>query len=86
VADVAHELRTPLSVLRGNLESMQEGIIEPTQEITVSLHDEVLRLSRIVEDLLNLGQMESGAFPLSLQPTGLEEVITARYLSFRRRN
>ena len=76
VADVAHELRTPLSVLRGNLESIQEGIIEPTQEITVSLHDEVLRLSRIVEDLLNLGQMESGAFPLSLQPTGLEEVIT----------
>lgn len=75
VADVAHELRTPLSVLRGNLESMQEGIIEPTQETIVSLHDEVLRLSRIVQDLLNLGQMESGGFPLSLQPTKIEEVI-----------
>jgi signal transduction histidine kinase len=76
VADVAHELRTPLSVLRGNLESMQEGVIEPTQEAIVSLHDEVLRLSRIVQDLLNLGQMESGSFPLSLQPTKVDEVIT----------
>ena len=76
VADVAHELRTPLSVLRGNLESMQEGIIEPTQETIVSLHDEVIRLSRIVQDLLNLGKMESGGFPLRLQPTRLEEVIT----------
>ncbi|NLB72476.1 MAG: HAMP domain-containing protein [Firmicutes bacterium] len=75
VADVAHELRTPLSVLRGNLESMQEGIVEPTQETIVSLHDEVLRLSRIVQDLLNLGQMESGGFPLSLQLTNIEEVI-----------
>lgn len=75
MADVAHELRTPLSVLRGNLESMQEGVIEPTQETIVSLHDEVLRLSRIVEDLLNLGRMESGGFPLSLQRTRLEEII-----------
>ena len=47
VADVAHELRTPLAVLRGNFESMQEGIIEPTQETIVCLHDEVLRLSRM---------------------------------------
>ncbi len=75
VADVAHELRTPLAVLRGNFESMQEGITEPTQETMVCLHDEVLRLSRIVQDLLNLGQMESGGFPLSLQPTRLEDVI-----------
>lgn len=75
MADVAHELRTPLSVLRGNLESIQEGVIEPTQEAIVSLHDEVLRLARIVEDLLHLGQMESGGFPLSLQLTGIEDVI-----------
>ena len=76
VADVAHELRTPLSVLRGNLESMQEGITEPTQETIVSLHDEVLRLSRIVQDLLNLGQMESGGFTLNLELTNIVEVIT----------
>jgi two-component system sensor histidine kinase BaeS len=75
VADVAHELRTPLSVLRGNFESIQDGITELSQEIIVSLHDEVIRLSRIVQDLLNLGQMESGAFPLSLETTDLREVI-----------
>ncbi len=75
MADVAHELRTPLSVLRGNLESLQEGVAQPTPEMIVSLHDEVIRLSRIVQDLLNLGQMESGAFPLHLEPTAIGDVI-----------
>ena len=76
MADVAHELRTPLAVLRGNLESLQEGVAEATPEMIVSLHDEVMRLSRIVQDLLNLGQMESGGFPLHLEPTQVGEVIT----------
>lgn len=76
VADVAHELRTPLAVLRGNLESLQEGVAQPTPEMIVSLHDEVIRLSRIVQDLLNLGQMESGGFSLHLAPTGIGDIIT----------
>ncbi|MGE5571621.1 MAG: ATP-binding protein [Bacteroidota bacterium] len=76
MADVAHELRTPLAVLRGNLESLQEGVAEPTPEMFVSLHDEVIRLSRIVQDLLNLGQMESGGFPLHLVPTCIGDVVT----------
>ncbi|MFZ5925759.1 MAG: ATP-binding protein, partial [Bacillota bacterium] len=75
VADVAHELRTPLAVLRGNLESLQEGVAQPTPEMIVSLHDEVIRLSRIVQDLLNLGQMESRSFPLHLVPTRIGDVI-----------
>ncbi len=75
VADVAHELRTPLSVLRGNLESLQEGVTQPTQEVIVSLHDEVIRLSRIVQDLLNLGQMESGGFPLHPVPMDIAEAV-----------
>lgn len=75
MADIAHELRTPLAVLRGNLESLQEGVAEPTPEMFVSLHDEVIRLSRIVQDLLNLGQMESGGFPLHLVPTRVSEVV-----------
>ncbi|MGE5588647.1 MAG: ATP-binding protein [Clostridia bacterium] len=75
MADIAHELRTPLAVLRGNLESLQDGIAQPTHEMLVSLHDEVIRLSRIVEDLLNLGRMESGGFPLHLVPTRIGEVV-----------
>ncbi|MEW6228055.1 MAG: ATP-binding protein [Bacillota bacterium] len=75
MADVAHELRTPLAVLRGNLESLQEGVARPTPEMIVSLHDEVIRLSRIVQDLLNLGQMESGSFPLHLVPTRIGDTI-----------
>ena len=76
MADIAHELRTPLAVLRGNLESLQDGIAQPTHEMLVSLHDEVIRLSRIVEDLLNLGRMQSGGFPLHLVPTRIGEVAS----------
>lgn len=64
VADVAHELRTPLSILRGNLESLQDGIIEATPEVISSLADEALRMSRLVNDLQVLGLAEAGQLPL----------------------
>ncbi|MEW6661399.1 MAG: ATP-binding protein [Bacillota bacterium] len=74
VADVAHELRTPLAILRGNLESLQEGVVEPTPAILASLHDEVLRMSRLVSDLQELSLVEAGILPLQLQPVFLHEL------------
>ncbi|MDN5347912.1 MAG: hypothetical protein PWP65_1476 [Clostridia bacterium] len=68
IADLAHELRTPLAILRGNLESLQEGVIEPSTEVIVSLHDEVLRLSRLVADLQELALVEAGELKLRLAP------------------
>lgn len=75
VADVAHELRTPLSVLRGRLESIQEGAIHPTQEVIIQLNDEVYRLSRLVNDLQQLSLAEAGKLPLKKLNTEMNELI-----------
>ena len=62
VADVAHELRTPLSILQGKLESVQEGAIQPTEEVILELTDEVYRLKRLVNDLQQFSLAERGNF------------------------
>jgi len=75
VADVAHELRTPLAILSGRLESIQEGAIEPSQEVIIQLSDEVFRLTRLVNDLQQLSLAEAGKLPLNLQQNNLNEMI-----------
>lgn len=52
VVDVAHELRTPLNNLRGYIEGLQDGIVEPSARVLGVLHAELLRLVRLTEDLL----------------------------------
>ncbi|MGH3288257.1 MAG: HAMP domain-containing protein, partial [Streptosporangiaceae bacterium] len=54
VADVAHELRTPVAVLQAGHEALLDGVTEPTPDQLASLHDEVLRLARMVGDLQTL--------------------------------
>lgn len=61
VANVAHELRTPLSTLRGYLEAVGDGVIPPTAETLEMLHEEVLRLVRLVDDLHQLSQFDARA-------------------------
>ena len=58
-ADVAHELRTPLSNLQENLEAMLDGIWEPTQERLVSCHEEIIRLASIVKQMQVLYSLEN---------------------------
>lgn len=59
VADVAHELRTPLAILQGSTEALLDGIDQPTPEILGSLNDEVTRLRRLVGDLETLAAAEA---------------------------
>jgi two-component system sensor histidine kinase BaeS len=59
VANVAHELRTPLNNIRGQLEAIQDRLIEPSPESVDSLHEEVLRLVRLVEALHRLSQIDA---------------------------
>lgn len=75
VADVAHELRTPLSILQGKLESIQEGAIEPSEDVVLELTDEVYRLNRLVSDLQQLSLAEAGQLPLNLKPVQIKDVI-----------
>lgn len=64
VADVAHELRTPLAIIRAKLESIQAGALDATEEVILNVSDEVYRLSRLVTDLQQLSLAESKTLPL----------------------
>ena len=54
IAQISHELRTPLSVLRGEMEAIEDGARQPTPQVMSSLRDEVLQLTRLVNDLHTL--------------------------------
>ncbi len=74
VADVAHELRTPLAILQATTEAMADGITEPNAATLSSLHDETLRLGRIVEDLEVLASAEAAGLTLELKTVDLARV------------
>jgi two-component system, OmpR family, sensor histidine kinase BaeS len=67
VADVAHELRTPVAVLQAGHEALLDGVAEPTPDQLTSLRDEVLRLARMVGDLQTLAAADAAALHLSQQ-------------------
>ena len=64
LSDISLELGTPLSVLRGEIEAMQDGVRELSQERLNSLHDEVIQLTRIVEDLKLINRAEARVLEL----------------------
>ena len=70
VSDIAHELRTPLTSLRGEIEALQDGIRKPGQRTYDNLHQGVMRLSRLVEDLYDLSRSDQGI--LSIFPEELD--------------
>lgn len=74
VADVAHELRTPVTILRAACEEMVDGLAEPTGERLASLHDEVLRLGRVVEDLGALAAAEAAGLRLEREVVDLASI------------
>lgn len=63
LADISHELRTPLTVLRGDIEALNEGIRPLRPEAIVVLHEEVLRLNRLVDDLYLLAISDLQTLP-----------------------
>jgi len=76
VADISHELRTPLAVLRGEIEALLEGIRSITPEAIRSLHAEVLRLHRLVEDLYQLALSDLGTLTYNKDELDLAEILT----------
>lgn len=81
-ADVAHELRTPLHIIQGNLEAILDGVYEPTTGQINILLDEVRLLTRLVEDLQLLSTVESGQLTLKLEKVDLHELLTDVGTSF----
>ena len=74
VADLAHELRSPVTNIRGYIEGMTDGVIEPSPGSLDSMHDEVLLLTRLINDLQDLALAESGQMRLSMEDCDLAEL------------
>ena len=77
VREVAHEVRTPLAILRGTTEGLVDGVLEPDEDTLRSLHEEVLRLSGLVGDLETLAAADAAALRLDLRPVDLAEVVAS---------
>lgn len=74
VIDVAHELRTPLTNMRGYLEALSDGVVAPSKETFESLHEETLRLAKLVEDLLQLARANASRGTLLRKRIDLQEL------------
>lgn len=83
VADISHELRTPLAVLRGELEALQDGIRNTTPESINSLHGEVLRMGRLVNDLYQLSLSDLGALTYRKEEVDLAQLLVTTLSSYR---
>ena len=75
VADVAHELRTPLSNIQGHLEALRDGLLSPEPATFDSIYEEVLLLARLVEDLQELTLAEAGQLTLVRQSADVAEIV-----------
>jgi two-component system sensor histidine kinase BaeS len=87
VADVAHELRTPLTNVRGYLEALSDGVLPPAAETFAILQQEILRLVRLAEDLLQLAKADAAHAHLQRRTISLaslvDEVLGPYRLRFR---
>jgi signal transduction histidine kinase len=82
-ADIAHDLRNPLTVVGGYLESMREGVLDPTPERLDTMHMEVKHLERLVEDLRTLSQAESGELSLNREPVSPRRLLEKMLHSYQ---
>jgi signal transduction histidine kinase len=82
LADTAHDLRTPISVMRSHLEAMLDGVFEPTPENLAVVHEETLLLSRLVDDVRTLSLAEAGQLPLTMEEVNLVGLVQAVAAAF----
>lgn len=81
-ADVAHELRTPLHVIQGNLEGILDGVYVPTPDHINATLSETRALARLVDDLQTLSLAEAGRLPLAHEPVDVAELLADVATSF----
>ena len=74
VSEIAHEMRTPITILRGQIEGMADGIFVPDDAMFASLADDLDRLRRLADDLSSLSRLEEGAFTLHRGPADVAEL------------
>nr|WP_202627713.1 ATP-binding protein [Cellulomonas sp. APG4] len=77
LADVAHEVRTPVAILRAYLEGLEDGVESLTPQTVTVLQDQGARLARLAEDLAAVTRVEGGDLALVLEPTPVELLVTS---------
>jgi two-component system sensor histidine kinase BaeS len=85
VSDLAHEVRTPIAILQGNLEELVDEIAQATPQRLASLHEEVLRLGALVEDLDALAHADAPVAVIDREPVDLEALARAQVEALRPR-
>ncbi len=75
LGDVAHDLRTPLTNIRGYLEAIQDGVVRLSPPVLRVLQDETLLLTRLVDDLQDLAQAEAGQVALECLPVDVVQTL-----------
>jgi len=75
VANVSHELKTPLSALQAHLENLLDGVEEANPALLEVMLGQSERLSRLVDELLDLSRLESGDVPLQIEPIRLAPLV-----------
>lgn len=81
--DIAHELRTPLTNLRAQIEALEDGLLQPDRSALGSLHEEVMLLARLTDDLGQLAMAESGALRLDLETIAVREALERAAAAFQ---
>ncbi|MDT3426854.1 two-component system sensor histidine kinase ResE [Paenibacillus forsythiae] len=85
LANVSHEIRTPLSMMQGYSEALLDGMAsspEESSELVQVIHDEALRMGRLVKDLLDLARMDAGHTDLHKAPVNMTELLERIYRKF----
>lgn len=82
-ADIAHELRTPLSVIQGNVEALQDGVFPLTADSLEPIRAKTGLITRLVEDLRQLTLAETGQLPLDKTPTDLAALVQRTLADFQ---
>jgi two-component system sensor histidine kinase BaeS len=75
VADTAHELRTPVAILRGEIEAMQDGIIKVSPESLASLHQETIHIARLIDDLNQLSMHDMGSLNYDMDEVSINDIM-----------
>ena len=87
IANISHELRTPVTVIRGSLEALRDGVITEPEEVE-EYHDQMLSesvfLQRLINDLLDLSRLQNMDFPIEKEPLNLCDVVQDAVRSSRR--
>lgn len=86
MGDIAHDLRTPLSIIQSNLEAMLDGVLPASPEELASLHQETLLLKRLITDLRTLSLAEAGQLNLQKQPVDARSLLEQVAESMRLRS